>query len=346
MPICEKVIQTIDEVWEETVESFVKKVEKFCKSLPWPLNWVCKVVETVIKVVTVIVHHVIKTIVSIICYPLAGLLVVLGVLVQFISIIPFIGPWIKALINGITWVWSQFVGLVDAGLGFFGLRPIKHLRLHVIVLLRQDGSYTAPPSQIQLAIDRSADILRRRAHIKLHTEVHPMRTPAEPNALHIDTGFGLIFEDSGPAGRYFKEAILLTLGDDAMRLLTLSVGAPLVLFVVDGVGDSAIGCSAGPFADYVVVEGGQMVTLPMTGPVPANFVQSLGVTFNNASSTAAHEICHALGLLHEGIGGLDPSDATNLMYPYQTGPTGFARGDNLSPFQRAIIRASPRVTYV
>ena len=77
--------------------------------------------------VTVIVHNLIKTVVSVVCYPLAALLVVLGILVQFLSMIPIIGPWIKALINGATWVWSQSIRLLDAGLGVFRIRPVKHL---------------------------------------------------------------------------------------------------------------------------------------------------------------------------------------------------------------------------
>jgi len=116
------------------------------------------------------------------------------------------------------------------------------------------------------------------------------------------------------AGSYFQSVIVSVLGAGVLDRRP----APVFAFVVEGVGNSDTGCSAGPLADWVVVEPRQ-VEHPAGQPM-----------FN----TLAHEVGHACGLAHT-------DDITNLLNPI--GNTG--RGDNLSPFQRMIVRNSSHVAF-
>lgn len=347
MEICKTITEKFEKIWTETVESFVEKVDKVCDDLPWPADWLCHTVVTLIKVVTTIVHHVIKVVITVVCYTISVLLAIAGAILGLILAIPGLGTWVKALVGGLVWIWSQFVGLGDAALGLIGIRPIKNLRLHVIILMRPNRTLTVPPGQIQLCLDRTEDIFRRRADIKLTTTVHQVFTPSVRNALMVDTGVGLFFEDMGDAGMYFQTTIKDMLFEHDV-LFAIRLGAPIVAFIVDGVGDSEIGCSAGPAADYVCVEGAMMITPPQqppTQPVAANYVQPPGQTMAASATTLAHEMCHALGLAHDGFLGVGSESISNLMYN-KTSLNGITRGDNLSPFQRAIIRSSPHVTYL
>jgi len=346
LQVCHKVEQTVTETFEETVEKWVEKVDQVCEDLPWPLDWICHAVTTLVKVVETVVKTVVRVIVTVVCHAIELTVNLIAEVVQLILAIPVIGPILKWWIGAVVWVWSQWVGLWDATLGLIGIRPIKHLRVHVILLMRDDRTLTAPPERISLATQRAEQIFRARADVKIHSYVHQVDTPSPRNALYVDTGIGLFGEDMTGAGLYYQTTITEMLYDDN-PWFAIRVGAPIVVFVVDGVGDTETGCSAGPLADYVCVEGGQMIVLPQTSevhdPIPA---EPAGAGTALAATTLAHELGHACGLLHDNFLDCASGDPTNLMYCNSTGPTGFARGDNLSPFQRAIVRSSPHVTYV
>ena len=346
MEICNEISKTIEETFEETIESWVEKVDKVCEDLPWPLSWFCHLVTTVIKVVVTIVKTIVKTIVTVVCHAISLVVSLIAEVVQLVLAIPILGPILKWFIGAVVWVWSQFIGLLDAGLGLIGIRPMKHLRLHVILLMRDDRTLTAPVERIALAVQRAESIFRTRADVKIHSYIHQVNTPSLRNALTIDSGVGLLGEDMTGAGLYFQTTITEMLWDDN-PWFAIRVGAPIVAFIVDGVGTTPIGCSAGPLADYVCVEGGQMIVRPQSGPVTAPVPpEPAGATIAMASATLAHELGHACGLLHDNFLDCRNGDSTNLMYCSPTNSAGVARGDNLSPFQRAIVRSSPHVTYI
>jgi hypothetical protein len=137
--------------------------------------------------------------------------------------------------------------------------------------------------------------------------------------------------------------------EDQMSFL-LGLGQPVVVFVVqevgyDGVGNT-VGCSAGPFVDWIAVEISSVAEeAVLDGSGKFHGVYPPTVVGDNppptgsknpayAPYTIAHEICHSLGLLgHANAGPGDLMSAQTLT------------GDALSPFQVGIIRSSARVTF-
>ncbi len=346
MKVCKDIIKTIEEEVEKTVEEWIEKIEEVCEDLPWPLDWFCKAVTVFIKIVKTIVFTVVKTVVTVVCYTVTTALNILGEIVNLLLAIPIIGPLIKMAIGALIFIWSQFVGYIDAGLGLIGVRPRKNLHLHIIILMRDDRTLTVPPDRIDLAVQRAESIFRNRADVKLHTTVHTVSTPSPRNALYVDTGTGLLGEEMTGAGLYYQWTITEMLWEENF-LFAIKIGAPIVAFIVDGVGTTETGCSSGPLADYVCVEGGQLIVPPQSTPVTAPVAaQPAGSTMNNASATLAHELGHACGLLHDNVTDCRNGDSTNLMYCNAFALNGQPRGDNLSPFQRAIVRSSPHVTYL
>jgi hypothetical protein len=328
MQICKEVDKKVTEVFEETIETVFEKVDKFCEDLPWPFDWVCHAIVTIIRIVEVVVKTIVRVYVQTVCYLVAGTISLLAWAFQYLLLIPIIGPFLKWFVGGLVWLWSQFVGWVDAAGGLAGLRPIKHLRLEVFILQRPDGTWTTQQPAMAPMLANTESIFRSRADIKVHTTIHYPDSAAPSGALtigtEIDPGIGMIMEDATEAGMYFQSLIASRLGEDSPWFV-LKVGAPLVVFVVDQVEGSFNGCSGGVFLDYICVEGRSMATV---------------------STLVAHEMGHALALQHDALPNPAGGDASNLMYYQDPVAPGVARGNNLSPFQRSIARSSPHVTYV
>lgn len=331
MQVCKKIDKTITEVFEETIEKWIEKVDEFCEDLPWPLDFFCHVVTTIIKVVVTVVKTIVRVVVTVVCHVVAAAVAIIAAVVQVVLLIPIIGPIVKWFIGALVWVWSLWVGLIDAGAGLIGIRPIKHLRLEVIILMHPDRTLTVSPTGVGPLVGRTESIFRARADVKVHTTIHQVDTPSPSGALTIGTEvdplFGLLGEDLTEAGLYFQSTITDMLWEDNVWFV-IRVGAPIVVFVVDEVEGTYAGCSAGPLVNYICIEGRE---------------------FSSPSTLLAHEMGHACGLLHDNITDCVAGDVTNLMYckPTVGGVSGAPpRGDNLSPFQRAIVRSSPHVTYV
>jgi hypothetical protein len=325
--VCITVVQKIEHVFEDTVETWIKKVDKVCEDLPWPLDWFCHLVTTVVKIVETIVKTVIETAVTVVCYPITLAVTLIAEVLQLVFLIPIIGPLVKWWVGAVVWLWSQWIGLWDAAAGLVGIRPIKHLRLEVIILMHEDRTLTAAGGVVAPLVTETESIYRARADVKIHTTVHQVDTPSPSGALTIDTSidpfFGLLGEDLTEAGAYFQTTITEMLWEDN-PWFAIRVGAPIVVFVVDQVEGTYAGCSAGPLLDYICVEGS---------------------AFGAPGTLLGHEMGHACGLQHDKVWDCDDGDVTNLMY-CKGSKAGVGRGENLSPFQRAIVRSSPHVTYI
>ncbi|QNJ94876.1 hypothetical protein HZU40_11870 [Mycolicibacterium fluoranthenivorans] len=327
MEICTEITERVEETVFDPVENWVKKTERVCRKLPWPISLLCDLVTTFVKVITYVARTIVHIYITVVCTPIVIILSVIASIINLITTLPIIGPIYRWIFGSLVWLGSQVVGLLDAAASLFGILIIKHIRLHIIILMREDGTLTVDPSLIDDDIKKVEQIYRQRARIKIHTTVHKLNTPAVHSALHVDSGVGLLGEDLTETGMYFQSVIRDTLWPHGAAF-TIKIFAPIVAFVVEGVGDTQLGCSAGPLADYLCVEGS---TFAPTDPLTM-FTQA-------RTPTLAHEIGHACALAH------DTADITNLMYPRGTDGRS-VRGTNLSPFQRAIVRSSPHVTYL
>jgi len=211
----------------------------------------------------------------------------------------------------------RLLGWFDFVAGLFGILPIKKLRLHVVILMKSDGQLTTTVERANESIARAREILRARARIKLIAAVHVMDEPAPHYALQVKTGVGFFVDQLSDTGAYFWQ-VIETKMPGLLPQFWLRIATPIVAFITEGIGgEEAHGCAGLLLGDCLFIEGAY------TGP----------------RATLAHEIGHDCGLLH------DEFDTTNLMYPSDPLANNMARGTNLSPFQRGILRGSTHVTY-
>jgi len=319
MQVCQSVETKVDEVITETFEHVTTRIDEICEDLPWPLDWFCHAVTTVIKWVEEVVRTVTRTIIKVVCTPVETALNLIGDVVNTLLNIPILGAFIRWVRGALIYAISQVGGLADTAAGLIGIRPMKKLSLHVIVLMKDDGTLLKAAAEIDPCLRNTERIYRERAEIRIESSVHNVSEPSPSNALYVDSDTGFFGEDATAAGMYFQQMMTELVGEGFSRATGL--WAPIVAFIVEGVGDAnTTGCSGGPFADYLVVE---------------------PKVVDGTDNTLAHEIGHALGLLHDNIlFGQSKGDTTNLMF------WATPRGDNLSPFQRGLVRASPHVSYL
>jgi hypothetical protein len=318
MQKCEKIVERWTEQIRHEIHEFFNVVREVCTWLPWPLDDLCDLVTDVVEKITVWFEEIVHEIVKVVCKPIDLALEVVSKIIGIILSIPILGPivrWVRGLVEAIV---NQVAGIPEGIAGLLGWLPRKVMDLHVIILRDANGPLVAE-ADIGQVVAETERIYWSRARVAVTTTIHTLDTIAPDYAFHIDTDGGLFGEDLTMAGSYFQSTMTLELGDSVAGLL-LRRPAPIVAFVVKGVGTTQVGCSLGPLADYVCVERERMLAQPG------------GQVFN----TVAHEIGHACGLTHP----LD-SDKTNLMHSSGT----LDRGDNLSPFQRMIVRNSSHVAF-
>lgn len=323
MVICNNFIKWIQETRSKTTRRWVEDIKRVCKKLPWPLSLLCKVVTKLIEIVEIVFFAIFISLITVLCYYYQALLVFAETL--FILVV---GLWVRSL------------GLIDFFGGLAGILPIKNLRVHIVILTRPDGSRTVPPGRIGLAVKRASEIFRQRARIKLIHTVHVVKDPAPRYALHVKADEGLFLDHANDAGAYFRYLFETHL-TPLLPAFALRFGAPVVVFVVDGVGGAdSSGCSTGPFADYICIEGGTLIVPPQLEPVTTDLEpEESDLPAESAWPTLAHELAHSCGLAHDFF------DTSNLMFEKLFVNGGLLRGTNLSPLQRGIVRNSTHVTY-
>lgn len=218
---------------------------------------------------------------------------------------------------------NRVAGLPEAALGAVGARPLKKLRLRVVVLAGDDRrpvTGTSPAdvrSAVRQAVDVADELFRREAKFKIVAAGGRLGTldsrPAPPAARRVRCDSGALRDDLTAAGKFFR-------GRAASNVVgtVIGAGAPLTAFVVEDVVDKA-GCSLGPLTDYVTIDDGGL----------------------GRRRTLAHEISHALGLPHTGgMGGaISGGSGANLM-------TSSRHGENLNDRQVLTVRNSRHVTFL
>ena len=334
-----KVCRDVEEWIEEHVEQEIEKQEQRCKKWPWPLSWLCSLVTFIVKIIVVVWTKVIR----VVCEVIAFAWNVIAAILNFVLQLPIIGPLVRAVIRAITTVLSYVVGLIDGLARLIGIRLTKHLRVHVIPLSRGNAPL-AFSQHLQPIMAQTEATLYRRGQIRVHTTYHdPIRNPPE-SSLRIGTEGDLILDEAWLKGSWFQAQANKLFESGVWRLF--GIGQPVIVFVVEEVGydgiGGVVGCSGGPFIDWVAVEVSSVVPQVIAGtnnaypPTVADGGSAVAqMNASYAPFAIAHEICHTLGLL-----GHANANAGELMV------SGTITGDALSPFQVGLIRSSPRVTFL
>lgn len=279
--------------------------------LPWPLSYICNLFDWVCVAwywVSNLVCVAWTTIVTSVCILWESVSILVApfiMLVELILSIPIIGRIFREFIS--VWmeiVW-RIVGIFDAFLDLIGICFPKKLRLCIIILKDKRGNPVSSEAILQPYIEKAKKIYDNQARILLIVQgIYTVVEPSPTYALDVYCGVLAWTEDLLLVGSYFerqsKRCALGGLG----RLI--GYAAPVTVFAVREVKGKK-GCSLGPLANYVTIEGSNPVCL-------------------------AHEISHALGLWHV--------DETNNLAHANCG------GEKLKKWQRIIIRNSKHVTYV
>jgi hypothetical protein len=136
----------------------------------WPCSWGCKLI-TWVCVAWVWISNIVcvawTTIVTAVCVAWEVISVIvtpLTWLVEIILAIPIIGRLIDEIINLVTMIVWRVVGLIDAVLTLIGIRPLKKLRLCIVILRDEKGNPTTTAATLQPAIDTARQIYRDAAN--------------------------------------------------------------------------------------------------------------------------------------------------------------------------------------
>lgn len=286
-----------------------------------------------------------KITLRIFCEVLRIALNIAAAIANVLLLIPIIGPLYRALVRIWSTVWGYVVGLADGLLFALGLKITKQLRVHVVPL-GLAGIPLAEEAHLRKILTETAAIFHKRARIHLDITFEAPILDAPESATRIGTEGHLVADELWLKGTW-HHAQTIRLFDSNFASL-VGIGAPVIVYILQEVGydgsGNVIGCSAGPFADWIAVEAGWVVESVCndgTGrpfPLPAGTPSASVAPISNPNYqrfVIAHELCHALGLL-----GHANSSGTDLMVP------GRIIGDYLSPFQVGIIRSSPHVTFI
>jgi hypothetical protein len=311
------------EAWSQDCVDWAK--DCVASWIPWigpaickVFEWVCRAFEWVCKAVVWVaqwVCHAWNLITTFVCLLWETALLVLaipGIFVKAILSIPIIGAFIKQVINFVTAIVIGFVGFIIEGAlcGLLGICLAKKLRVCVIIADNGRGPITTEAA-LQPIIDRMKQIYKSQANINVYPDVESGGpTPnVEPNC-----GAKGYLEDLWLYGSQYENAASLNCRENSSASV-IGLGSPIYAFAVTNV-IGKNGCSLGPFSNYVVFEAGNTC---------------------NGKTHLAHEIGHTCGLwLHAG-----DDDTANLMYK-SCRATG---RDQLSAFQKSIVRGSKYVTY-
>ncbi len=306
--VCREYKKWVEEKVEKPIEEWVKKTEEKCKKRKWydPRRWICWLVTTFVKVVRWVVVWVGKWVTYIVCELITNVLNFLAVVVGLVLSIPIIGRLIGLLWRGLIDLFWRIVSVLDIIAGIFGLHLPKKLRVCIIILSDEKRKPMATPASLQPDIDKAKRIYKDTCNVKfIVSDIHTLENPAPKGNLDPNCGAGALWDDLWVDGTYYENNANVQCFDNAFLRL-IGYAAPVVVFIVRDVKDNK-GCSLGPFADYVTVEGKDPICL-------------------------AHEVSHACGLWHAG-------GRTNLA-------NHICGGTKLKGWQVEIVRSSRHVTFL
>jgi len=309
---CEEVQEWIEEEIEMPVEEWVEKRVRKCKKRKckkWCLccnKWFCWIETFFEKVITWVVVTVGKWVTRVVCEIIHTVVDVLGFIVGLVLAIPIIGRLIKEIWDLIIEIANRILGIPDLILCAFGVMWTKKLRVCIIVLRKDKATPTATPASLAPDIAKAVTIFKDAAKVDFIVEgIHTVKNPSPERNLKVSCGAGSWWDDLWLPGSYFEVTANTECFDGIARRIT-GYASPVIVFVVEEV-EGKLGCSLGPFSDYVTVTGGNPICL-------------------------AHEVGHACTLLHH-----DGKD--NLM-------NGKCGGTKLKKWQKCVLRNSRHVTFL
>lgn len=209
--------------------------------------------------------------------------------------------------NVLKEVVNRLIKLPDLALALIGIRPVKKLRLRIVILRDERGLPVAGNEEVLPVYEEARRILARTARVMVEPagwQVVTAPHAAPKAALDVHCTDGAWQDDMGRAGEFYRSLM----AKSGLGTAT-GYGAPVTVFIVRSI-STRNGCSLGILTDYVTVE---------------------AKTLKSTRRLLVHEIAHACGLWHV-------KDRQNLLFP--EGP-----GDQLAGWQAAVLRSSRHVTY-
>lgn len=308
---CREVQERIEEKVEKPVEEWVEKRRRKCKKKKckkWCLccnKWFCWIETFLEKVVTWVVVTVVKWVIRVVCEIVDGALSIVGVLIGLVFAIPIIGRLLRQIWDFLLEIFWRLVGILGTLADIIGWEWRKRLRICIVILREEEGP-VATQADLQPHIDSAKRIYDQAANVELIVEgVHTIEAIAPDLALDVSCDAAAWGEDLWLTGGWFEVTANDTCFEGTGRRL-IGWASPITVFAVREVGGK-LGCSLGPFSDYVTVEGRNAICI-------------------------AHEIGHACGLWH--------NDGSNNLMNAACG------GTTLKKWQRVILRGSRHVTYL
>lgn len=230
-----------------------------------------------------------------------------AVLFGYFFAIPVLGRFIAFIWRGTIDIFWRIISLPDIILGLFGVFPQKKMRIAVISLVGDDGEPVVKGDDLKASIQNTVETYMEAVNVRVIIDkVMMMAAPAPLANLGPSCGSSAFKEDMGKTGMYFEQTANKECFESAFQRFT-GYAAPVIVYIVKAVQGGDIGCSLGPFTDYVTIEG-------------------------RKPQCVAHEVAHACGLLHV-------KERDNLA-------AHICGGRKLEWWQKAIVRSSRHVTYL
>lgn len=221
--------------------------------------------------------------------------------------IPILGRITGLIWRGLIDLFWRIISLPDVILGLLGTYPEKKMRIAVIILTSEGQDVLVKPDKLKESIENAVVTYKEAANVRVIVDkIQTLVAPAPTANLNPSCGGSALKDDIGTAGTYYENTINIQCFDSAFQRL-IGYAAPVIVFIVQEVKGGDIGCSLGPFTDYVTIEGGKPQCI-------------------------AHEVAHACGLLHV-------NDRDNLA-------AHICGGKKLETWQKALVRSSRHVTYL
>jgi hypothetical protein len=329
---------------------FCEIISWFCFAFVWIANVVC-VGWTVITTAFCVLWDVVTTVYNAILVTLESvfgwILSALAFLIEMLETIPVLGTLIRWAINFVTHVINIVAGIVDAVLGFVGIRPEKLLRVCTIILKDENGSETASLHFARTVLQLAADVYKRDANIRIIPSRPFKYSSGFADAETVDDSWVIVDYnnsdtkvldvpcESGSAGAdwllpgsiFQRKSSSLCFFGSWRRVL--GYGAPVTCFIIRSIPGGYLGCSTW-ITDYVTIDGENIIPPnPLTSP-----------------SVLAHELGHSCNLMHICV----DEDLRNMMGTQtDCNPTSMTLPDTANPrmnnWQALLARASKHVTY-